>query len=276
MYAHGGAGTVINCNVMAKCKTVPKGCVGVIDSGVGGLTVLKNLQEQYPHCNFVYLADGAYCPYGIKTFEQIFNRVSVLIEFLQSSGAAAIVLACNTASVFADKLRAKFSLPIYDVIVPTCKLVVATTVKKRVALLATNATVKSGAYTSLLNDSGIAVVSFPCSSFVPFVEQNAVDTLECEAAVRKALRELPQCDVDAVILGCTHFPLLKNKIAPYSNGAKIIECCTDFSPVFHVPGNTEKTIFFTTGVEKIATWGEKKCDFAYELFGEIKFLHIDL
>lgn len=250
-------------------RNVPKNFVGVIDSGVGGLTVLKNLQEQYPYCSFVYLADGAYCPYGVKPFEEIVNRVSTLIEFLQSLGACAIVLACNTASIFADRLRGKFSLPIYDVIAPTCKLVAATTRKKRVALLATNATVKSGAYKELLGAEGVAVVSFPCSSFVSFVEKNLVDTPECEAAVSIALRELPQCDVDAIILGCTHFPVLKNKIAPYANGAKIIECCTDFSADFCQSEKRKKTLFFTTGVGKNAV-------FASQWYGKTRFFHVDL
>ena len=261
---------------MIECVSVPNGFVGVIDSGVGGLTVLQNLQGQYPNCNFVYLADSAYCPYGTKSFHQIFNRVSTLVEFLQENGAEAVVLACNTASVFADRLRAKFAVPIYDVIAPTCKLVADTTVSKRVALLATNATVKSGEYVKRLNNCGIAVVSFLCSSFVPFVEQNSVNTPQCEGAVHESLRELPRCNVDTVILGCTHFPLLKNKIAPYANGAKIIECCTDFRPKFFAANKPAKTLFFTTGVEKTYIWGEKNCNFVKQWYGNIDFLHVDL
>lgn len=264
------AHTVINCNVMDCDKLAfPEKFVGVIDSGVGGLTVLKQLQATCPDCNFVYLADSAYCPYGTKSFGEIFSRVSTLVEFLQSHGAQAVVLACNTASVFADKLREKFSLPIYDVIQPTCKVVAATTVNKRVALLATNATVKSGVYGKILNDSGIAVVSFPCSSFVPFVENDLIDTAECDEAVHAALSQLTHCNVDTVILGCTHFPVLKNKIAPYVNGAKIVECCTDFSPTFCADKKPQNTIFFTTGVAKNA-------NFASKWFGEINFERIDL
>ena len=255
---------------MKDCGVVfPSNFVGVIDSGVGGLTVLKNLQGQYPLCNFVYLADSAYCPYGTKTFDEIFARVSVLVEFLVSQGAEAVVLACNTASIFADQLRAKFHVPIYDVIAPTCQKVVENTVSKRVALLATNATVRSGAYTKRLNEYGVAVRAFPCSEFVPFVEQNAVNTPECEAAVRKALDALPCCDVDTVILGCTHFPVLKNKIAPFANGAKIIECCVDFVPPFSTAEKSAKTLFFTTGVGKNA-------NFAAQWYGKSDFIHIDL
>lgn len=262
---------------MKDCSSeFPNGYVGVIDSGVGGLTVLKKLQELYPTCNFVYLADSAYCPYGTKSFDEIYNRVSNLVEFLQSRGASAVVLACNTASIFVDGLRAKFSIPIYDVIAPTCKLVANSTRTKRVALLATNATVKSGAYSKYLSEYGITVVSFPCSSFVPFVEQNTVDTPECDEAIQVALRDLPHSNVDTVILGCTHFPVLKNKIAPYANGAKIIECCTDFSPTNCIHQHPQKTQFFTTGVRKTVKWGEKTRDFVTQLFGKVHFQRIDV
>ena len=243
--------------------------VGVIDSGVGGLTVLKDLEEHFSQCNFVYLADGAYCPYGVRPFEQIFDRISALVQYLVEHGAAAIVLACNTASVFADRLREKVHVPIYDVIAPTCKVVVEKTKNKRVALLATNATVKSGVYRQYLNACGIDVVSFPCSSFVPFVEQSAIDTAECDEAIHASLHDLSRCEVDCVILGCTHFPVLKNKIAPYTNGAKIIQCCTDFQPISGSFNTSSKILFFTTGVGKNA-------NFAAKWYGEIHFKHIDI
>ena len=243
--------------------------VGVIDSGVGGLTVLKDLQEQFPQCAFVYLADGAFCPYGVRPLEQIFDRVCVLVEYLAGLGASAIVLACNTASVFADRLREKYSVPIHDVILPTCKVVAETTVAKRGALLATNATVKSGVYKQYLNDKGIIVFSYPCSSFVPFVESNTVDSTECDDAIQVALQYLPRANVDVVILGCTHFPVIKNKIAPYANGAKIIQCSTDFHPIFTSSENHPKNRFFTTGVEKNAT-------FASQWYGKKRFEHLDL
>ncbi|MCH5160368.1 MAG: glutamate racemase [Clostridiales bacterium] len=254
---------------MANKSVLSQNFVGVIDSGVGGLTILQKLQEQYPNCNYVYLADSVYCPYGTKPFEQIFARVCKLVEFLQRNGALAVVLACNTASIFAGKLREKFSLPIYDVIAPTCKVVAAMTRTKRVALLATNATVKSGAYSERLNNCGVTVVLFPCSSFVPFVENNLIDTADCEEVIAASLGELPHCNVDTVILGCTHFPVLKNKIAPYVNGAKIIECCTDFQPFFSSIEKPAKTLFFTTGVRKTA-------NLASRWYGKIQFEHVDI
>ena len=252
---------------MNKCFT---DFVGVIDSGVGGLTVLKQLQKDFPNCNFVYIADSAYCPYGTKQPSEILRRAETLVKYLQDNNAQAAVIACNTASVYADTLRQKFSLPIYDVITPTCRLVAKTTQTKRVALLATNATVKSCAYQQLLNESEISVVSFPCSSFVPFVEANAVDTSDCEVAVATALSTLPKCNVDTVILGCTHFPILKSKIAPYTHGANIIECFADLQfPVMDEKAASGVTAYFTTG-------RVEQANRASQWFGKINFSHIDL
>ena len=244
--------------------------VGVVDSGVGGLTILSQLQRDFPLCNFVYIADSAYCPYGIKQPSEILDRVNTLIHFLQDCGVQAVVLACNTASVYADIFRQQFSFPIYDVITPTCDRVIEITESKRVALLATNATVASLAYQRKLNDSDITVVSFPCSEFVPFVEADQIDTVECTSAVNKSLFSLPRCNVDAVILGCTHFPLLRKKIAPYTNGAKMVECCTHFQPTQYCNCKTHtNTLFLTTGVEK-------QVNAASKWFEQANFIHIDI
>lgn len=243
--------------------------MAVVDSGVGGLTVLKQLQSKFPKCNYVYVADSAYCPYGTKQPSEILRRVETIVDFVEQSGVQAVVLACNTASVFADTLRGKFQLPIFDVITPTCKFVSNVTRTKRVALLATNATVKSGVYQGKLNSCGIEVISFPCSSFVPFVEANAVDSSDCDVAVHQALRDLSRCNVDTVVLGCTHFPLLYKKIAPYCNGAKIVECVTDFQPRKTNTQQAKNTIFLTT-------YCENASNRASQWFGNVKFKHIDL
>ena len=244
--------------------------VGVIDSGVGGLTVLRQLQRDFPDCNYVYLADSAYCPYGVKQPHEIQRRVETLINALQDNGVIAAVIACNTASVFADVFRAKFNIPIYDVIAPTCKYVASVTRIKRVALLATDATVNSGVYQRELATRDIAVKAFRCSSFVPFVEGNNIDTSECSNVVASTLSSLKNCDVDTVILGCTHFPILRKKIFPFANGKEIVECCTDFQqPVDCSFEHTSKTLFFTTGVEK-------QTNNASQWFGKTDFVHVDL
>ena len=242
---------------------------GVIDSGVGGLTVLRQLESKYPNCAYVYFADTAYCPYGTKEPSEILHRVETVVDYLLDIGAGAIVLACNTASVFADTLRSRYSVPIYDVIAPTCKLVSNVTRSKRVALLATNATIKSHAYQDTLNALGIAVVAFPCSSFVPFVEANAVDTPECEQAIREALHTLPHCNVDTVILGCTHFPVLRKKIAPYVSEASIVECVTDFRPFsFSVVQQRANTVYLTSGCQQTVNAAAK-------FYTNARFVHVD-
>ena len=246
------------------------GYVGVIDSGVGGLTVLRALQRDFPQCSFVYLADSAYCPYGVRHPREILCRVQMLVRFLQHSGVQSVVIACNTASVYADTLRAKFLVPIYDVIAPTCLRVADVTLSKRVALLATNATVASGAYQRRLAERDIAVVAFACSSFVPFVEANRVDTCACDQAFNRTLASLPICNVDTVVLGCTHFPIMRKKIAPFAHGAKIVECCTDFTPQSSVAIVTPaETLFLTTGVASQANE-------AAHWFGNVNFLHVDI
>lgn len=244
------------------------GFVAVVDSGVGGLTILNNLQTEFPRCDFLYLADSSHCPYGTKTATEIKSRLRVIVEWLTLQRVSAVVLACNTASVFAEDLRREFDMPFYDVIVPTCKLVAATTVTKRVALLATDFTVASKIYSKRLAQFGIETVSFACSSLVPFVENNAVKTSECDFALQKALRDLPNVNADTVILGCTHFPILKNKIMQYTGKAQIVQCVTDYSPKKELR-RFGKTIFFTTG-DVAAT--EK----ASKFFPEAHFAHLNI
>lgn len=244
--------------------------VGVIDSGVGGLTVLKQLQIDCPFCNFLYLADSAYCPYGTKTPTEIYNRVDALVSVLSSCGAKAIVIACNTASVYANDLRRKYALPIYDVITPTARYAAKVTRVRKVALLATAATVKSQAYTQLLNSFNVEVVDFNCSAFVPFVECNQVDSYECQQAVQTALKQLPASGVDTVIFGCTHFPILRKKIAPYCNGATIVTCKTDFQPPKTACNSPKgQTVYFTTG-------DVNQANSASQWFKNAAFCHVDI
>ena len=242
--------------------------VGVIDSGVGGLTILQQLQNDFPACNFVYLADSAYCPYGTRQSSEILSRVSSLVSFLQRCGVQAVVIACNTASVYAEILRRQFNLPIFDVIAPTCERVVSANCK-RVALLATKSTVQSQIYQQKLNASGVTVISFACSEFVPFVESGRTDAVECDIAVDNALRNLSRCNVDGVILGCTHFPILRKKIAPYVCEAKIVECCTNFKPTYVCNDQLGRTLYLTTGEKEQA-------NSAARWFGKVDFSHVNV
>ena len=222
--------------------------VGVIDSGVGGLTILKQLQVAYPQCDYIYIADGAYCPYGTKQPHEIFRRVYLLVYYLKWRGVTSVIIACNTASTYVERLRRMFPFPIHDVIAPTCHLIADVTECRRVALLATDATVDSGIYQRTLLSYGIDTVAYKCSSFVPFVEANAVNTPQCEQTVRHVLQQLPLANIDTVILGCTHFPLLRKQITQCTGNAKVVECTTDFT-IQHALRFASKghTLYLTTG-----------------------------
>lgn len=204
--------------------------VGVFDSGIGGLTVLKCLRRVAPSCDFCYIADQAFCPYGTKSAPQIRRRAVEVAHFLQKSGASHIIIACNTASVFADDVRRALSVPVLDVIAPTCNAVLQSKCKT-VALLATNATVKSGAYQNILKAHGIQTIPFACSDFVPLVEAAAPADV-CSRTVANRLEALPSCHVDAVILGCTHFPYLIDFISPFCKNAQIISCAEPVAETF--------------------------------------------
>lgn len=243
--------------------------IAVTDSGVGGLTVLNRLQRQFPRCNFLYLADSAFCPYGTRPDSEIFARLCCIFRWLSKMRVAAAVLACNTASVFADKLRRRFDMPIFDVIAPTCRLAAQVTVSKRVALLATEVTVRSGAYRQLLAKNGVQLTSFPCSGLVPFAESGDVHSVECKRAVGKALRDFAKAHADAVVLGCTHFPILRDVIAPHVGNARIVECVTDFTPPAPCLAPSDgTTVYLTTG----AVTAKKITSFS----PEPHFVHINI
>lgn len=227
--------------------------IGVIDSGVGGLTVLQRLRQSKP-CNYVYIADHAFCPYGTKTNEMVYSRASKLVDYLKSQGAQAVVLACNTMSCFAHTLQRVHNLPIYDVISPTCKYIADVGVQK-VALLATKSTIANGAYQTILASRGIQTAAFDCSAFVPFVERRATTSAACRQAVDKALCNLPQTKPDAVILGCTHFPLLRSLIARYCADGIIVESRCDLTEDIVASCDLQDTVrYFTTGDADLADY----------------------
>ena len=249
-------------------RFINDGFSAVVDSGVGGLTVLRQLQKDYPQCNFAYIADSAYCPYGVKGDDLIRARVFAIADWAAARGAKAVVLACNTASVFADELRKRVDIPVYDVISQTCLVAASTTQNKRVALLATDATVRSEIYRNRLARYGVRTHSFACSAFVPFAEKGETDSPECVAAIRSALQLLPQADADTVVLGCTHFPLLRKTIEMFTGGARIVECATDFSPPKTDGEGRGATKFFTTGNDSMQN--------ARGFYPKARFVHVDI
>ena len=189
--------------------------VGVFDSGVGGLTVAREIMRNLPSEKIVYFGDTARVPYGSKSKETVIRYSRQIIRFLQEQQVKAIVVACNTASAFAlDTVRNEFDIPIIGVIESGAKVAAARTRNKRVGLIGTVGTVGSGIHAQYLKklDPEITVFGKACPLFVPLVEEGWLhDPVTVEVASRY-LKELQDKDVDTLILGCTHYPLIRSTI----------------------------------------------------------------
>lgn len=191
--------------------------IGVFDSGIGGLTVVRALRAARPDLSYVYLGDTARAPYGTKSPETVRRYAEDCADFLLAHGAKAVVIACNTASsLAADHLRARHpGLPIFEVVGPAVRAAHVASEKRKIGLIATRATVASGAYERQLKDldPDVEVVARHAQLLVPLVEEGWVDAPETAAVIAKYVAPVREAGVDALILGCTHFPLLKDRIA---------------------------------------------------------------
>lgn len=187
--------------------------IGVFDSGVGGLTVAREIMRQLPNEKIVYFGDTARVPYGSKSKDTIIKYSRQIIRFLKTKGVKAIVVACNTASAIAlEEIEPEIDIPILGVVKPGAKVAALKTKNKRIGVIGTEAMINSGIYTEFINrrDKDITVVSKACPLFVPLVEEGWLkDSVTYEVANRYLL-ELKDKDIDTLVLGCTHYPLLRN------------------------------------------------------------------
>ena len=189
--------------------------IGVFDSGVGGLTVAREIMRQIPNERIVYFGDTARVPYGSKSKDNIIKFSRQIIRFLQTENVKAIVIACNTASALAlDEMQQEFDLPILGVVKPGAKVAVETTANKRIGLIGTEANIRSGVYTRYIKslDDEAKVFEKACPLFVPLVEEGWLhDDITLQVASRY-LEELKEKDIDTLIMGCTHYPLIRSTI----------------------------------------------------------------
>lgn len=189
--------------------------IGVFDSGIGGLTVAREIMRNLPSEKIVYFGDTARLPYGSKSKDTIIRYSRQIVRFLQSRKVKAIVVACNTASALAlDTLEKEIDIPIIGVVKPGARVAAQATVSKRVGVIATEATIRSGLYTELIQeiDPEISVIGKPCPLFVPLVEEGWRKDPITEMIARRYLEVLQEQDIDTLILGCTHYPLLRKLI----------------------------------------------------------------
>ena len=190
--------------------------IGIFDSGVGGLTVLAAIRRILPNESLIYLGDTARVPYGNKSAETILRYSEECCTFLSEKGVKAIVVACNTASAHAlPYLLHRFHFPMMGVVEPGVEAALRASRNGHIGVIGTHATIQSGVYTKELKkkDAGVKVTGVACPLFVPLVEEDWCDNEVAELVVKKYLDGLPSREMDALILGCTHYPLLKKKIA---------------------------------------------------------------
>jgi len=190
--------------------------IGIFDSGLGGLTVVKEIIKKLPNCPIVYFGDTARTPYGTKSAETVTKYAIENTKFLLKLGAKIIVVACHTASSTAmDKLREVFpEIPFFEVVTPSMKKALALTKNKKIGLIATRTTVESRIYDRLFAqaDPEVKLYSQPAPLLVPLIEEGWLKKPETRRIVKKYLIPLKMKGVDTIILGCTHYPLIKKII----------------------------------------------------------------
>ncbi|KQL20724.1 glutamate racemase [Cytobacillus solani] len=189
--------------------------IGIIDSGVGGLTVAKEVMRQLPNENIVYLGDTARCPYGPRPGEEVKAFTWELTQFLLTKDIKMLIIACNTATaVVLDEIRNELSIPVIGVISPGARAAIKKTENHRIGVIGTIGTIKSGAYEQALKQINRRAVvhSLACPKFVPLVESGEYGGPLTKKVVTETLQPLLNHNLDTLILGCTHYPLLEQPI----------------------------------------------------------------
>lgn len=189
--------------------------IGVFDSGVGGLTVAREIMRNIPNERIVYFGDTARVPYGSKSKNTVLRYSRQIIRFLRTQEVKAIVVACNTASAYAlEEIRKELDIPIIGVVRPGARVAAEATRNGRIGVIGTEATVSSGIYSQLIREQNpkLQVLGKACPLFVPLVEEGWLkDPVTVEVASRY-LRELMEQGIDTLIMGCTHYPLLRSTL----------------------------------------------------------------
>jgi len=223
--------------------------VGVFDSGVGGLTVLRAIRERFPRVDLIYLGDTARVPYGNRSPQTVVRYSLECAAFLVERGIDVLVVACNTASSHAiPTLRERFNLPVIGVVEPGVREALRVT-EGRVGVIGTPATIRSGAYQRLLSSAGVEVFSRACPLFVPLVEEGILEGDIAESVVRMYLKDLLSAGIDTLILGCTHYPLLKGTIQRVLGGVRIVDSseaiASELTPLVGDSGTSGMELYFT-------------------------------
>lgn len=189
--------------------------IGVFDSGVGGLTVVREIMRQIPNEKIIYFGDTARVPYGSKSQETVTRFSQQIVRFLKTFQVKTIVVACNTASAYAmDTLERDCDIPIIGVVKPGARMAAEVTKNGRIGVIATEATIASRIYTQYIEElnQNVTIYGKACPLFVPLVEEGLLEDPVTEEIARRYLSELIDIDIDTLILGCTHYPLVRSTL----------------------------------------------------------------
>lgn len=190
--------------------------IGVFDSGVGGLTVAREIMRQIPNEKIIYFGDTARVPYGSKSQETVTRFSRQILRFLETFHVKTIVVACNTASAYAlDALEQETDIPILGVVKPGAKTAAEVTKNGRIGVIATEATIGSRIYSKYIKElnKDVTIYGKPCPLFVPLVEEGLWEDPVTDEIAKRYLTELIDIDIDTLILGCTHYPLIRSTVA---------------------------------------------------------------
>lgn len=216
----------------------------ILDSGVGGLTVTREVMRQLPHERIIYFGDNARAPYGSLAPEEISKFIREIVNYLGQFQPKIIVIACNTATAFAlDEIRAMVNIPVLGVIKPGARAAIEQTLNGYIGVIGTEGTINSGAYENALKElsPSVNVISRACPLFVPLVEKGNFQSYESYETIYRSIVHLRQYPIDCLILGCTHYPFLADMIQQVVGpGVRLIssadETARELSAILHQEG----------------------------------------
>jgi glutamate racemase len=246
--------------------------IGIFDSGVGGLTVVKEIIRTLPYEDVIYFGDTARVPYGTKSKESVVKFSGEIVDFLLAKNVKLILVACNTASAVAlASIRRRTDVPAVGVIDSGAFAAVNLTKTGKIGIIGTTATITSGAYEKAVRRyyDKIEVVQTACPLFVPLVEEGWIDGGITEAVAREYLMPLKRCGLDVVILGCTHYPLIKDVIGKVlGTEITLVDSATEVSKrvgrmlvegnmTRSAPGEGTRSFYVSDAPEKFKALGER-------------------
>jgi glutamate racemase len=246
--------------------------IGIFDSGIGGLTVLREILRELPREGTLYLGDTARVPYGIRSPETVTRYSFETTRFLFSQGIKILVVACNTvSSISLEAIRSSLTIPVIGVIEPGARAAVSATSNKRIGVIGTEATIRSNAYTRAIHavDSAVEVFGLACPLFVPLVEEGWTEGTIAEMTAGRYLERIKDKGIDTLVLGCTHYPLLKGVLSEVmGKGVSLIdsaietsreikEVLTRLSLLRTAPAAPPRRFYVTDSPEKFRDIGEK-------------------